>query len=298
MKDSGQAMPDIQYPKISIVTPNFNGGRFLEQTILSVIEQNYPNLEYILIDGGSSDNSLAVIEKYSKYFAYWESNSDNGVYHALQKGFNKSSGNIMGWINSDDILCYNSLFSVAEIFSANPKTNWIQGYPMVIDDDNRLVYQRPPVFSKFFFYLKNYRDGHFIQQESTFWTRSLWDQAGGVISQEYKFAGDFELWIRFFNHSDMYLTSAVLGAFRTRKDGQLSSQNYKQYVAECDEIIERNMDCLTKQELKYLNKMKFMRRINRYLPRFIAFPGMRKKISELGVEAPQINFNFDSYTFK
>ena len=90
--------------KISVVTPNFNGARFLERTILSVIKQNYSSLEYIVIDGGSTDGSIEIIKKYEKYITYWESSQDNGMYHAIQKGFNKSSGEVMTWINSDDTL--------------------------------------------------------------------------------------------------------------------------------------------------------------------------------------------------
>ena len=227
------------YPKISIVTPNLNGEAFLEDTILSVIGQQYPNLEYIVIDGGSTDRSLEIIRKYKDFITCWESTTDNGLYHAIQKGFEKSTGEIMGWINSDDILCYNSLFSVAEIFSLDGRIDWVQGHPTVIDDNNRIVYQRPPVFSWQHFFTKAYNDGRFIQQESTFWSRKLWNKAGGYISRDYKFAGDFELWIRFFDHAPLFVTEAVLGAFRMRSNGQLSRENYSYYLDECDDIINR-----------------------------------------------------------
>ena len=93
----------MNFPKITIVTPSFNQGQYLEETILSVINQNYPNLEYIIIDGGSSDNSVEIIKKYEKHLAYWVSESDEGVCYAIQKGFQKSTGDLMAWINSDDM---------------------------------------------------------------------------------------------------------------------------------------------------------------------------------------------------
>ena len=101
---------DISWPKISIVTPSYNQGDFLEQTILSVLNQNYPNLEYIIIDGGSTDKSMEIIKKYEKYISYWISEKDNGQADAIKKGFRKSSGEIFAWINSDDNYLYKSFF--------------------------------------------------------------------------------------------------------------------------------------------------------------------------------------------
>lgn len=229
-------------PKITIITPNRNGAAFLEQTILSVIGQGYPNLEYIVMDGDSSDNSREIIEKHASEITFWESCPDEGLYHALQKGFERSTGEIMGWINSDDLLLPGSLFSVAEIFSLSNDIEWIQGHPVVVDEAGRYVYQRPPVYTPDHFFSKKYHDGRFIQQESTFWRRSLWEKAGGYINTELKFAGDFELWMRFFGHAQLYLSSAMLGAFRTRPSGQISREQYGGYLSECDAIVDRKPD--------------------------------------------------------
>ena len=101
-----------KYLKISIITPNYNGGKYLEATIKSIISQNYPNLEYIIIDGGSTDNSIDIIKKYEKHINYWTSEPDNGLYDALSKGLSISTGKIMGWLNSDDLLHPKSLFTI------------------------------------------------------------------------------------------------------------------------------------------------------------------------------------------
>ena len=217
-------MPE-QYPKISIVTPTFNQGNFIEESILSVIEQQYPNLEYIIMDGGSTDSTIEIIKKYEKQLTYWVSEKDNGMYDALNRGFQRATGEIMGWLNSDDLLIKKSLFTLADIFHNNPDIHWVQGFPCVADESGRIVYQRPQRSSKFSFYLKEYRDGIFIQQESTYWRRNLWEKSGSTISVDYKFAGDFELWMRFFKHADQFITPALIGAFRMRQ-GQISDKAF------------------------------------------------------------------------
>lgn len=232
------------FPKITVVMPNFNQVKFLERALLSIIQQNYPNIELIVIDGGSTDGSLDVIKKYHSKIAYWLSEKDEGMYHAINKGFEKSTGEIMCWLNSDDILWKNSLMHVAKIFSNNPKIEWLQGFPTVIDEEDNMVFKREPVCSKFYFFLKLYeKTFSFIQQESTFWKRGLWNKAGGRINTKYKLAGDFDLWIRFFKITKLYCSQKYLGAFRKRT-GQLSS-NKELYLMEADKSINENTSQLS-----------------------------------------------------
>ena len=283
-------------PKISIVTPSFNQGEYLEETILSVINQQYPNLEYIIIDGGSTDNSIEIIRKYAQHLSYWVSEPDNGMYAAIQKGFEKSTGEIMGWINSDDLLMRQSLFTLADIFSNNAEIDWVQGYPCVADESGRIIYQRPQRSSKYPFYLKEYRnDGIFIQQESTYWRRSLWVKAGEAVSCDYRYAGDFELWMRFYNYAIQYTTSALIGAFRRRKD-QISSKYYNTYLEECDMIIENCIKNLPPDEIAILEKLEKLKSRSKMKLLIEQIGLIRTSISNQTEYAIEFNYETQNFT--
>lgn len=287
----------MNYPKISIITPSYNLGAYLEQTIKSVVEQNYPNLEYIIIDGGSTDHSLDIIKKYEKYLSYWVSEPDQGLYHALQKGFDQSSGELMGWLNADDMLYPQSLFTIAGAFADVPQVQWLQGYPTVFDKMGRVIYHRPPRFSKYSFYLKDYHDGKFIQQESTYWRRDLWDSTGGYISQMYPLAGDFELWMRFFNYASLHITLALVGGFRVRGSEQLSHQHRKQYIREADAVIDTYRSAASKKDQKIIRKLARLRTVARYFPKgkvlLQYLPLYQKYINQ----ASQINYDVEQNKF-
>jgi glycosyltransferase involved in cell wall biosynthesis len=287
-------MTDI-YPTISIVTPVFNQIDFIEDCIRSILDQNYPNLEYIIIDGGSTDGTTDIIEKYASKLHYWISEPDNGLYHALQKGFQKSTGEIMGWLNSDDILQNNSLFTIAEILGTHNDVHWLQGLPTVIDIHNRIVFSRKPRHDKYDFLLKEYHDGIFIQQESTYWRRILWEKAGAFISTDYKIAGDFELWMRFFKQGTLYGTNAIIGSFRYRGKGQLSKDHYAEYLDECDKIIDAAVRELSPEESLILKRKKKKKEMK------IRFPLLSKLINRRsypGKLSNEIYFDFNEYKFR
>ncbi len=209
-------------PKISIVSPSYNQGIFLEQTMLSVLDQGYPNLEYIVIDGGSSDNSLEIIKKYENRLAYWVSEQDNGQYHAINKGFGHATGEIMAWLNSDDVYFPWALQCVGEIFSKCPEVEWITTcYPMALDERGLAVNCcNIDSFLKDSFFKGEFLPGFdwyahgWIQQESTFWRRSLWENSGAFLDDDLQLAGDFELWCRFFQHAYLYGVKLPLAGFR------------------------------------------------------------------------------------
>ncbi|MFV0468532.1 MAG: glycosyltransferase family 2 protein [Dysgonomonas sp.] len=224
----------MNYPKISIVTPVYNSVDFLEETILSVISQNYPNLEYIIIDGGSTDGSLDIIRKYEDKLSYWISEPDNGMYDAIQKGFDRATGDIMTWLNSDDMHLPKSLWNVAQIFCDIPNIEWIMGIPIRYNQDGlcvEVIDKDCCLWSRLRFVVG---DNKYIQQESCFWKRDLWNKAGKHINSTYKLAGDFELWTRFFEYSKLYTINTALSGFRVHEN-QLS-KSIDEYHKEMDNI--------------------------------------------------------------
>jgi glycosyltransferase involved in cell wall biosynthesis len=236
----------MNFPKLSVVTVSFNQAPYLEQTILSVLGQEYPNLEYIIIDGGSTDGSVEIIKKYESRLSYWTSEKDNGMYDGLRKGLEKSTGEIMAWINSDDIFHPKSFFVAAEIFSNFKAVEWLQGIPSVIDEQGRTVYIKDfRQWSKYNYFLE---DKEHIQQESTFWRRSLWEKAGAKLDISLKLAGDYELWMRFFSHAKLYCVKTILGAFRMRAANQLSLERMGEYNAEVSAVLAARMKDLSASE--------------------------------------------------
>jgi glycosyltransferase involved in cell wall biosynthesis len=207
-------------PKISIVTPSLNQGQYLEATICSVLDQGYPNLEYIIIDGGSTDNSVEIIKKYQKYISFWCSESDNGHYAAINKGFTKATGEIFAWINSDDLYCPWALRTVAQAFTQIKHVKWLSTLSPFAWDANGYCINvgHLPGFSKKAFLdgcylpLKNERIG-WIQQESTFWRRELWEEVGG-LRESMNLAADFDLWARFYKNTELYGIVTPLAGFR------------------------------------------------------------------------------------
>lgn len=280
------------FPKISIVTPNFNGGKYLEETINSVLNQNYPNLEYIIIDGGSTDNSVEIIKKYADNLAYWISEPDEGLYHAIQKGFDKSTGEIMAWINSDDMYIHKSFSIVSEIFSSFPKVNWLLGMPSAYDEQGRIIrIDKFKRWSKFDYYTKEFQ---WIQQESVFWRRSLWEKTNS-LNTSYKLAADLELWTRFFRHDKLYVTTALLSGFRTRSKNQLSLEQLDQYILEAGGILKNELENeVSKGDLKVANKLVSLKKRGRkshHLVRFY-YNYLSKKIKKKNYDYPSL-IHFD-----
>jgi len=217
-------LPDgSDWPKISIVTPNYNYGHFIEETIRSVLLQGYPNLEYIIINGESTDNSLKIIKKYEPWINYWITEPDNGVSQAINKGFEKATGEIYNWINSDDIYCPWAFKTVASIMTELPQVKWVTTLnPGVWYSDgfcagfgNMKGYSREAFLDGYYLPDEiNKRTFGWIQQESTFWTRDLWEKVGSCVNNNLHLAGDFDLWSRFYAFEELYGSVSPLSGYR------------------------------------------------------------------------------------
>ena len=212
------------YPIISIITPSYNQGQFLEETILSVLNQDYPNLEYIIIDGGSTDNSVNIIKKYENRLDYWISEPDNGQTEAINKGFKKTTGDILGWLNSDDLLLHGALSALVACFEAHPEAGFVYGDYQMINRDGRVLFQRS---------VPDYDFGVLVYgrslmtQPATFFRRSVLEQIG-YLDEQFDFCMDLEFWIRAAVKRIMFQSLRVpLAANRLHNDAKTSTQRQK-----------------------------------------------------------------------
>lgn len=236
----------MPHPSITIVTPSFQQAPYLADCLSSILDQNYPALEYIVMDGGSTDGSVDIITKNADRLAFWQSEKDGGQYDAIQKGFERTTGEIMGWLNSDDMYFPWTLKLVGDIFSRFPEVEWISTLQPAVWSKDGIPYHistRPGYSAQFFLKGLYFSDGRyprrwFIQQESTFWRRSLWEKAGARLSSEDRVAGDFELWGRFFQHANLVGVHAPLGGFRVH-GAQRSVLELEGYLRECEQVLER-----------------------------------------------------------
>jgi len=179
-------------PKLTIVTPSFNQAQFLERTILSVLNQRYPQLEYIIIDGGSTDGSVEIIKKYERWLASWVSERDAGQSDALNKGFRRATGELVGWQNSDDIYLPGTFREVAEMFVAHPACDIMFANRLDVDEaDNVIGESRFTPFSV----VGHWYDGMALSNQSTFWRRDLFSKIG-MIDASYHLAMDYEFFLR------------------------------------------------------------------------------------------------------
>lgn len=212
------------FPKITVITPSYNQAEFLERTIKSVIDENYPNLEYIIIDGGSNDGSVEVIKKYEQYLTYWVSEKDNGQSHAINRGLKMATGEWVAWQNSDDIY-YPGVFNVvAKAAKANPKVGLIIGDMHLIDENDKRIRDMHYVTPS---YEALVAEGMVLSNQAAFWKRDV-HNAIGWMDESLHLGFDFEWFLRLTKHVKSLSVNKCIGAFRIHglaKTQMLPTQN-------------------------------------------------------------------------
>ncbi|MEK6221078.1 MAG: glycosyltransferase [Chloroflexota bacterium] len=203
-------------PLVTIVTPSYNQAQYLEATIQSVLNQNYPNLEYIIIDGGSADGSQEIIEKYADKLAYWVSERDQGQTDAINKGFAQANGQVLAWLNSDDTYEPFAVTKAVEVLQNNPDVGLVYGDANYIDAQGREIGHFPARLTNY----AKLRQGYVhLPQQSAFWRASLWDEVG-PLDPSFYFAMDYDLWVRLAKISTLHYIPQVWANFRIHGDSK------------------------------------------------------------------------------
>lgn len=221
------------HPKISIITPSYNQGKFIKETIESVLSQNYPNLEYWIIDGGSKDETLRILKSYGNKIR-WISEKDKGQVYAINKGLRKVNGDIISYLNSDDLYLPNTLNTVAEYFLSNPQAKWISGDYFIIDEKGKKIQsyiasyknylRKKPTFERLC--IANY-----IVQPSTFFHREIVKEIG-FFDESLRYCMDFDYWMRIIRKYPLPVLKNHFSLFRIHRKSKGGSQYEKQFQEE------------------------------------------------------------------
>ncbi|MEW6120739.1 MAG: glycosyltransferase family 2 protein [Pseudomonadota bacterium] len=227
---------DDASPKISIVTPSYGQGSFIEHTLRSVLDQGYPNLEYFVQDGGSRDGTVEVLRRYEQELSGWTSEPDTGQSQAINRGFARTSGDIMAWLNSDDLLLPGTLDRVVEFFRRHPEVDVVYGNRLLIDEHGMEIgrWILPGHDDKVLAWVD------YVPQETLFWRRSMWACVGGMVDESFRFAMDWDLLVRFREAGARFAhIPTFLGAFRVHERQKTSSVINETGHMEMNRIRER-----------------------------------------------------------
>lgn len=222
--------------RISVVTPSYNQAKFLERTLRSVHEQGYPNLEHIVIDGGSTDGSVEIIDRYADRLAYWVSEKDRGQTDALNKGFRRCTGDILCWLNSDDTFLPGALRRVAAAAEKHPQSDFFFGDIYLIDGEDRILASRriAPLRKA-----NVLIEGMVFSQPATFWRKSLMDKVG-LLDESLKFSMDYDLFCRMASWARYRYINAFLATYRLHQDSKTCTISD---VGRAEALLQRQKYC-------------------------------------------------------
>lgn len=223
-----------QLPKITIVTPSYNQGKFIERTLKSVLSQDYPRLEYIVMDGGSTDETVSILRKYEKQYGKggtkekkgvsfsWVSEKDNGQTHAINKGMKKATGDIFAYLNSDDVYPAGTLRQVGTYFAQHPKDSFIYGHGRLIDsDDNQIGFYNDYQVDR-----EKLWEACAISQPTTFWRAQVYKKIG-PFDESYRFTMDYDYWMRVSKKHHMMYIPTIIANSRIHQEAKTSAFTHK-----------------------------------------------------------------------
>jgi glycosyltransferase involved in cell wall biosynthesis len=268
------------WPKISVITPSYNQGKFIEKTIRSVLLQRYPNLEYIVIDGGSTDNTVSIIEKYSDYMTYRVSEKDNGQAHAINKGFGRATGEIYAWLNSDDYYLPGALFKVAQEFQKHPEAGVIVGTGHKVLENGRVVYT-PKIPELNYNAFLNWSYSHFMQP-SCFFRSAVW-KASGPLREDLNYCLDVDLWLKMAKSFEFHRFPESLSHALIHPDAKTTAERERMKVETALMVYQHGAHDIARDTLIKLADENFMLRkeLNSYKNTFLrkAFRHLKNKIA-------------------
>lgn len=267
-----------KFPKISVITPSYNQGQFIEETILSVLNQDYPNIEYIIIDGGSTDQTVEVIKKYADKISYWVSEKDKGQADAINKGFRRATGDILCWLNSDDYYMPGTLSYVAKKLNHSNLEILFGEVDHIYEPIMNIKHSN--VKSKFVNYQLELYD--YIIQPGSFWTKSVWEAVGNV-NLDLHFVFDWDLFLRAKKTGTLYTyTSRVMAMYRVH-DGHKTSSGGEKRQKEIEYMLSEYSGP------KILNAFKFMRDYRSDIDKVLGFV-VKNKLTRFDMKILRLRF--------
>ena len=283
-----------EIPSITIVTPTRNQGNFIEETIRSILLQNYPKLEFIIMDGKSTDYTVQILKKYDSWITHWESKKDNGQTHAINKGFKQAQGDLINWVNSDDILAKNGLFNLIIGFNTYPEAALIHGQSITILENGQLEKYCPSGYPDFDL---EYLGSFPFLQPASFYKKNVLNHIG-FLDESFDFTMDRDLFIRIALNYKIQYIDAPIAYFRVQPDAKTFRYN-DNWAADRHRVISKLLRSLNAQEeILSLQKMNIYSEGTDVYPVSIKFTKEQiVKILTIFLEQ-SVNLNFHSNRFE